>query len=894
MKTLYTELQKLFKLIFERTGSLLSSIMLKKKILKKTNWLKSEIKIGIAKIASIQHAPKYASFSIVALFATTLLWSIYGASAQQSNSDQLVNSYLFNDSKTFQNAEIPGAHTFLIKWPLFYLVNLFHSSGGSLIALTVIATLLTVGFLALALHRIEKRPLVFGTICLALASVLLLIPAQPIDGAPLPLNMAMLATRNIEYAFFVGGLVLLIKSPKLRSKSFWLGVTALGLLIASDKLFFILAVGGALIALVSYSLAKGWNLVSLSVNWLIGAGLAYAGGLAILSAAKAAHVTQIINQANASPYPLIYNIHDLALGSIYSVLGILSNFGANPAYDAGALKDIPHLATGRLITPAGLVYLVNAFILAIGCFFCWKVIRNSFVHNKNDSSPADLPTKISIVLIWVSLASLLSFIGTKHYYPADGRYLTIFLFTVFIATAASLRTFALDSKKLVWAGMAICLAIVLGIFGATKAYKSEMAATAVLKSRNMFVSKVLSQHKVNTLVGDYWRVIPTKMYLNKDINVMPLSDCTNPRATLTSKAWKRDLNNNSFAYLITFEKSQTDFPLCTLDQIIQAYGRPNASALIAGSQSNPKEMLLFYDNGANKSSPTTLLKTVSTVLPIKLDELPYTSCPTGKSIMNIVAHQDDDLLFMNPDTLHSLQAGDCIRTVYLTAGDAGLTQTYWLGREQGSQAAYSTMESSQNLWVTRIVQISDKAYLNVSHPRSDYKVSLIFVRLPDGNMQGQGFSQYFDESLAKLESGRINVVNSVDNQSAYTKDQLIDALVQLMRAYGVDEIRTQSNYLSKQYPDHSDHMAVSRLAQASYKKYLQNSFDNTVTIPISYYVGYPERELPPNVIGSDFIATEATFLAYAKFDDSVCHSHVDCSKTPTYGSYLSRQYQKPY
>ncbi|MFF1451046.1 hypothetical protein ACFVYF_23350 [Streptomyces sp. NPDC058274] len=43
--------------------------------------------------------------------------------------------------------------------------------------------------------------------------------------------------------------------------------------------------------------------------------------------------------------------------------------------------------------------------------------------------------------------------------------------------------------------------------------------------------------------------------------------------------------------------------------------------------------------------------------------------PASRSILHIVAHQDDDLYFMNPDLVRSLQDGDAITTVILTAGE---------------------------------------------------------------------------------------------------------------------------------------------------------------------------------------------------------------------------------
>jgi hypothetical protein len=128
---------------------------------------------------------------------------------------------------------------------------------------------------------------------------------------------------------------------------------------------------------------------------------------------------------------------------------------------------------------------------------------------------------------------------------------------------------------------------------------------------------------------------------------------------------------------------------------------------VAGTYAQPKELLLFYDRGAHKSSPIAVHKTPGTVLPISLDELPFTSCPVP-TVMNIVAHEDDDLLFMNPDLLHDISAGHCIRTIYITAGDAGSGQLYWLSRQQGSEAAYSSMIGSHDIWIERIIETTPR------------------------------------------------------------------------------------------------------------------------------------------------------------------------------------------
>ena len=179
----------------------------------------------------------YVIFSTVVLFITTIWWSTLGALTQRSNADQIINSYLFNDSQTFNLAALPAAHTFLIKWPLFIIERLSEYSWEILIVLTVFVSVVTVLGLAYILYRIDKRPKVIGTAFLALACILLFIPAQPHAGGLLPVNFAMLTTRNIEYLFYILSLVLIVRTPKLRNWQTYWAIVVLSLLISTDKLF---------------------------------------------------------------------------------------------------------------------------------------------------------------------------------------------------------------------------------------------------------------------------------------------------------------------------------------------------------------------------------------------------------------------------------------------------------------------------------------------------------------------------------------------------------------------------------------------------------------------------------------------------------------------------------
>src|SRR6476659_8864314 len=74
--------------------------------------------------------------------------------------------------------------------------------------------------------------------------------------------------------------------------------------------------------------------------------------------------------------------------------------------------------------------------------------------------------------------------------------------------------------------------------------------------------------------------------------------------------------------------------------------------------------------------------------------------------LNIVAHQDDDILFMNPDILNSVKDGHRQVTVYITAGNIGLnTGTgYSLEREEGAIAGYS-----------KLLQLADAIKADATH-----------------------------------------------------------------------------------------------------------------------------------------------------------------------------------
>jgi LmbE family N-acetylglucosaminyl deacetylase len=244
--------------------------------------------------------------------------------------------------------------------------------------------------------------------------------------------------------------------------------------------------------------------------------------------------------------------------------------------------------------------------------------------------------------------------------------------------------------------------------------------------------------------------------------------------------------------------------------------------------------------------------------------------------MNIVAHEDDDLLFLSPDLIHDVQAGRCVRTVFVTAGAFPGDTDYGGQREAGSRAANALMAGVANSWTTTDAGIS-------GHPMplltlaAKPTVSLVFMHLPQSPYGGADSDR--DPNLRNLWSGTIASLPAYDGSSSYTKAQLVSALTSLMTAFQPDTVRTQDYVGTFDDGDHDDHHAAAYLARQVHLAY---SSSHT----FSGYMDYESKGEPQNVFGADLTTKTNVFNAYAAFD-AAC----DCGGSD-YAAWLKRQYVK--
>lgn len=271
----------------------------------------------------------------------------------------------------------------------------------------------------------------------------------------------------------------------------------------------------------------------------------------------------------------------------------------------------------------------------------------------------------------------------------------------------------------------------------------------------------------------------------------------------------------------------------------------------------------------------------------------YLPCET-KTTMSVMAHYDDDLLFANPALLQAVQADDCVRTVFLTASDAGQGTEYYRNREIGILRAYDVMRGADGLWNEKKITLDTGVDLNVFTPGDGDNISVAFMRLPDGGLTrgvdgaltSTGFSSTGDSTLPWLLDGTRTSIQKVDTGVSVTLEQIRASVAEIMRAYSPTDVYThvpgQSRWSADDHPDHSAVGTIVREAAA---------IGGVTPAQMHYAVGYSTGTMDQNVAGELLEKKVAAFSAYAQMDSvSSCDSLETCLALKTFGQSLTRQY----
>lgn len=265
-------------------------------------------------------------------------------------------------------------------------------------------------------------------------------------------------------------------------------------------------------------------------------------------------------------------------------------------------------------------------------------------------------------------------------------------------------------------------------------------------------------------------------------------------------------------------------------------------------------------------------------------------CATG-TVVSFWAHYDDDLIFANPALQQAFDAGECLRTFFFTESDAGEGQSsYAANREVGIRAAYDVVRGSSGPWTDQTVVLRNGVTLTLSRPDGDGRISLLFLGLPDGGLQGSGYRNTGWESLPEVVTGDIAEIHSISSGQAVTLDQLQSTVVELVNSYGAAQVIAHlPGFAEGSGGDHPDHRSVGRIVAAPADAGLING------AIVQFAQGYPVARRPANVTGNDLSRKLGAFSVYAAHDPVIsCRDASACLKVNNFGAWLQRQYLIPY
>lgn len=249
----------------------------------------------------------------------------------------------------------------------------------------------------------------------------------------------------------------------------------------------------------------------------------------------------------------------------------------------------------------------------------------------------------------------------------------------------------------------------------------------------------------------------------------------------------------------------------------------------------------------------------------------------GIKDLAFVAHLDDDLLFMNPDLAANIEAGGCVRVVYLTASDAGEGEPYMLGRERGVRAAYAYMAGQPDLWKEDAVRVDgyDIARFTL---QGNPGVQLWHMRLQDPWL-GEGWGSLTPLSQAESVPGMVALTLGPRLQ-AYGREDLVRTLAAIIDTYRPTAVRHLDDTISVPYTQlcwrcaghgHPDHISSARLVR-----------DAIALAPGNYaetgYVDYPSQERGINLAEAEIARKSEIFRHYAWNDYHYCSGPVGCKE----------------
>ena len=255
------------------------------------------------------------------------------------------------------------------------------------------------------------------------------------------------------------------------------------------------------------------------------------------------------------------------------------------------------------------------------------------------------------------------------------------------------------------------------------------------------------------------------------------------------------------------------------------------------------------------------------------------------------AHEDDWQLFMNPNAYHDVQKPSCkVVFVYLTAGDdgaglgnAGRSQPYYLARENGAKLSVKFMADAQKTPVIPLDSVASVSGHAIKRWLYRNTVSYFF-RLPDGGVNGAGYTNTGWQSLKRLHEGALPAMTAIDGSATYAGwadlTGTLRHLIDIERGAATNVwLNLPDPDLEKNIGDHPDHQHMARgvLEATADLRWLNKAF----------YLDYVTAKLNENMSTPDREIEAGTFAALVVGLTALDHPS---SWEPMHRSWLSRHY----
>ncbi|QGV80948.1 PIG-L family deacetylase [Streptomyces ficellus] len=270
----------------------------------------------------------------------------------------------------------------------------------------------------------------------------------------------------------------------------------------------------------------------------------------------------------------------------------------------------------------------------------------------------------------------------------------------------------------------------------------------------------------------------------------------------------------------------------------------------------------------------------------------------GESVLQIMAHPDDDLFFMNPDTSQSIASGRSLTSVYLTAGESDGRNArkqdpkpradkaaYAEARQNGIRAAYAEMATGNRTspWDRTSIATAGGGRAELDTLRAKPQISLVWLQLREaGSITGDrphSLHGLWDGRVERLES-QLAAGSPVRDDFSYTRTGTVETITGVLERFRPTFVRLMDptpgrNDQTGKLADHQDHMYGARFAQAALARYAEKP--GRPAFAVQNYLGYPTGGMPHALDPRTTAAKLRTLKTYAWWDHTdYCEDPAGC------------------